>query len=151
MRLLPWTFAAVIGAGQLFFPAAYAQNAPAQPQSPQAQSPEQRSPQVPQAQPPSPGQSDHARNIPDDKLDKEAAAIKSVASVKRSFQQRMAEADESQKERIASEAVDALQKAVTDQGLSIEEYSSILEIAQNDPEVRQKIIQRIRPSDKSGQ
>ena len=148
MRLLPWTFAAAIGAGQLFVPAANAQNAPAQPQSPQAQAPEQRPPQVPQAQPPSPGPSDHARNIPDDKLDKEAAAIKSVASIRQSFQQRMAEADESQKERIAGEAVDALQKAVTDQGLSIEEYSSILEVAQNDPEIRQKIIQRIRPSDK---
>jgi hypothetical protein len=148
MRLLPWTFAAAIGAGQLFLPAANAQNVPAQPQAPQAQSPEQRAPQVPQA---SPGLSDHARNIPDDKLDKEAAAIKSVASIKRSFQQRMAEADETQKERIASEAVDALQKAVTDQGLSIEEYSSILEVAENDPEVRQKIIQRIRPSDKPGQ
>ena len=45
-----------------------------------------------------------------------------------------------------AEANDALEKAVTDQGLSVEEYSSILEVAKNDPEVRGKIIQRIRPS-----
>jgi hypothetical protein len=39
-------------------------------------------------------------------------------------------------------------KAITDQGLSVEEYDSILEVAQNDPEVREKIRQRIRPSAK---
>ena len=37
-------------------------------------------------------------------------------------------------------------KMVTDQGLSVEEYDSILEVAQNDPDVREKIRQRIRPS-----
>ena len=36
-------------------------------------------------------------------------------------------------------------KAVTDRGLSVEEYTSILEVAGNDPDVRQKIIQRIHP------
>ena len=54
----------------------------------------------------------------------------------------------SDKERIANEAINALAKAVTDQGLSLEEYDSILEVAQNDPEVREKIRQRIRPSAK---
>jgi hypothetical protein len=44
------------------------------------------------------------------------------------------------------EAVNAIEKAVTDQGLSVEEYDSILKVAQNDPEVRDKIRQRIRPS-----
>jgi hypothetical protein len=50
--------------------------------------------------------------------------------------------------RIAIEAINALAKAVTDQGLSLKEYDSILEVAQNDPEVRGKIRQRIRPSAK---
>jgi Domain of unknown function (DUF4168) len=31
------------------------------------------------------------------------------------------------------EAVNAIEKAVTDQGLSVEEYDSILKVAQNDP------------------
>jgi len=35
---------------------------------------------------------------------------------------------------------------IGDQGLSVEEYESILEVAQNDPDVREKIRQRIRPS-----
>ena len=36
--------------------------------------------------------------------------------------------------------------SAADQGLSVEEYDSILEVAQNDPDVREKIRQRIRPS-----
>ena len=45
------------------------------------------------------------------------------------------------------EALSAMRNAVTDQGLSVEEYDSILTVAQNDPGVREKIRQRIRPSD----
>jgi len=36
-----------------------------------------------------------------------------------------------------------MQKAVTDQGLSVDEYNSIIRTAQNDPAVRQKLAQRI--------
>jgi Domain of unknown function (DUF4168) len=77
-----------------------------------------------------------------------SAAIERVASLKQDYQQRIAAAAPSDKERIANEAINALAKAVTDQGLSLEEYDSILEVAQNDPEVREKIRQRIRPSAK---
>jgi hypothetical protein len=68
-----------------------------------------------------------------------------VARVKENYQQRIEAAAPSDKERIADEANNALVKAVTDQGLSVEEYTSILVVAQNDPQVREKIVQRIRP------
>jgi hypothetical protein len=35
---------------------------------------------------------------------------------------------------------------VTDQGLSVDEYNSIMEAAQNNPTVRQQLVQRIRPA-----
>ena len=82
-----------------------------------------------QVQSPSPGLSEQAPNISDQKLDAAAAAIERVASLKQDY-----------------EAVNALAKAITDQGLSVEEYDSILQVAQNDPDVREKIRQRIRPS-----
>ena len=47
----------------------------------------------------------------------------------------MVAAPASDKKRIAAEAFSAFQNAVTDQGLSLDEYISILEVAQNDPEV----------------
>jgi hypothetical protein len=100
-----------------------------------------------QSEAPSPGLSTPApNNITDQKLDAAAAAIEGVARVKKTYEQRLAGAPQAEKEQIVSEANQALEKAVTDQGLSVEEYSSILEVAQNDPEVRGKILQRIRPS-----
>ena len=99
-----------------------------------------------QVQSPSPGLSEQSPNISDQKLDAAAAAIERVASLKQDYQQRIAGAAPADKERILHEAVNALAKAVTDQGLSVEEYDSILEVAQNDPGVREKIRQRIRPS-----
>jgi hypothetical protein len=125
MRILMWPAAAVliIGTGLLPLAAANAQ-----------------------VQPPSPGLSEQPPNISDQKLDAAAAAIEQVASLKQDYQQRIAAAAPADRERIASEAMDALAKAVTDQGLSVEEYDSILEVAQNDPDVREKIRQRIRPS-----
>ena len=102
-----------------------------------------------QAQSHAPGLSDHAPNIPDQKLDAAAAAMQRVAVLKQSYQQQIAAAPApSDKERIAAEAINALTKVVTDQGLSVEEYDAILEAAQNDPGVGEKIRQRLQPSAK---
>jgi hypothetical protein len=84
------------------------------------------------------------QNIPDQKLDAAAAAMQQVASLKQTFQQRYDSAQPAEKEQIANEASAALTKVVTDKGLSIEEYSAILATAQNDPAVRDKILDRIR-------
>lgn len=100
-----------------------------------------------QVQSPSPNLSQEPQNIPDQKLDAAAAAIGRVASLKQDYQQRIAAASSTDKERLVDEALSAMRKAVTDQGLSVEEYDSILTVAQNDPGVREKIRQRIRPSD----
>jgi uncharacterized protein DUF4168 len=101
-----------------------------------------------QVQSPSPGLSDQPPNITEQKLDAAAAAIEQVASLKQDYQQRIATAAPSDKEGILNEAISALKKAITDQGLSVEEYDSILEVAQSDPEILEKIRQRIRPSAK---
>jgi uncharacterized protein DUF4168 len=98
-----------------------------------------------QVQSPLPGLSDQPPNITEQKLDAAAAAIEQVASLKQDYQRRIAEAAPSDKEGILNEAITALTKAVTDQGLSVEEYDSILEVAQNDPDILEKIRQRIRP------
>lgn len=120
----------------------------AQAQAPQP--PASAQPQTPQASPapqsPAPGPSNPSHAIPDEKLDAEAAAIKQVLSLQQNYQERMAAADESEQKGIQNDAVNAVTKAITDQGLSVEEYTSILEVAQNDPDVRQKILQRIRPT-----
>jgi hypothetical protein len=99
-----------------------------------------------QVQSPAPAAPDKSASIPVQKLDAAAAAIEKVAVLKQDYQQRIAAAAPADKERVLNEAVGALKKAVNDQGLSVEEYDSILEVAQNDPDVREKIRQRIRAS-----
>ena len=99
-----------------------------------------------QTQAPSAGSSEQTpKNIPGQKLDAAAAALEQVVSVKEDYQRRIKAADPSDRNRIAEEAHNALLKAVTDQGLSVEEYTSILEVAQNDPDVREKILHRVHP------
>ena len=84
------------------------------------------------------------QDIPDQKIEAAATAMQQVASLKQTYQQRYDAAPPSDKERVANEASAALTKVVTDNGLSIEEYSAILVTAQNDPAVREKILARIR-------
>jgi Domain of unknown function (DUF4168) len=130
MRSVTYTFAAALLAAACQFSAANAQTPPAQ--SPQADAPQAQSPANP------------AASIPDQKLDAAAAAIQRVASLKRDYLQELEAAPPDDQPGIANEARNAFEKAVTDQGLSVEEYTTILEMAQNDPQVRQKIIERIQ-------
>jgi len=133
VRLLqPLAAAALIVSGLIMTPAANAQMS-----TPQVR-PEQQSPQAqpPQAQSPSP-------TISDEKLNAAAAAIGRVTSIRQSYEPKIAAAPPANKQHMTEEANDAMKKAVADQGLSIDEYNSIIRTAQNDPSVRQKLTQRI--------
>ena len=101
-----------------------------------------------QVQSPPPAPSQQAESIPDAKLDATAAAMEQVAKVKEDYQEQLQQASPSDKPRIAAQAKDALEGAVTGQGLSVDEYDSILTVAQNNADVRNKILQRVRPQDK---
>ena len=101
------------------------------------------------AQAPSQGPSISARDLSDQKLNAVATALQRVANLRNDYRQRIAEAEApAEKERIAVEANKELSKAVTEQGISVEEYTSILNAARDNPEVRDKLIQHVRPSDK---
>jgi len=83
-------------------------------------------------------------NVPDEKLDKAAVAIGRVAALKETYAERLQTASEAERPQIINEAKTALTNAVTDQGLSVEEYSKILQVAENDAGIREKIIQRLK-------
>jgi Domain of unknown function (DUF4168) len=95
-----------------------------------------------------PGLSGTAPDVSDQKLDAAAAAIKQIIGIKNEYALRIEAAEPTDRERIAEEAKIALEKAVTDQGLSVPEYNSILVMARNNPQVQEKIRQRVRPSGK---
>jgi hypothetical protein len=133
VRLLqPLAAAALIVSGLIMTPAANAQMS-----TPQVR-PEQESLQAqpPQAQSPSP-------TISDEKLNAAAAAIGRVTSIRQSYEPKIAAAPPANKQHMTEEANDAMKKAVADQGLSVDEYNSIIRTAQNEPSIRQKLTQRI--------
>ena len=135
-RLLQSFAAVALTAGALLLVA----TAEAQMNPPQAR-PQAQSPQTPSLQTPS-----QSAPISDEKLNAAAAAIGQVATIQQSYESKIAAASPSDKQRLAKEQNDALEKAVTDQGLSVDEYNSIIRTAQNDPTVREKLTQRIRHS-----
>ena len=81
--------------------------------------------------------------IADKKLDQAAAAIARVDKVQKSYEQKLEQARPNERDRVVAEANNALAKAVKDQGLSIDEYDAIIRTAQNDPAVREKLLQRL--------
>jgi hypothetical protein len=132
-RLLrPFAAAALTAGALLLVPAAEAQMNP-----PQAR-PQAQSPQTPSARTPSP-----SAPISDEKLNAAAAVVGQFATIRQSYKGKIAAAPPSDKQRLAKERNDALEKAVTDQGLSVDEYNSIIRTAQNDPTVREKLSKRI--------
>src|SRR5215468_2742453 len=117
--LRPFTAVALTASALRLVPAAEAHMNPSQAR-PQAQSPPTQSLQTPSP----------SASISDEKLNAAAAAIGQVATIQQSYESRMAEAPSSDKPRLANEADDAFHKAVTDQGLSVDEYNSIIRTAQ---------------------
>lgn len=81
--------------------------------------------------------------ISDTKLDQAAAALVHVDKLQRSYQQKLEQAQPDERDHVIEEADNALAKAVTDHGLSIDEYDAIMQTAQNDPSVREKLLQRL--------
>ena len=126
-RFGTWCALTLTAAGLLVMPAAQAQ---------------QQSPSGPSVTTPSPPTTPTI--IPDKKLDAAAAAVKKVTVIKNNYDQQLAQAPVAEKGRLQGEAGDAMAKAVTDQGLSIEEYTTILTAAQKDPAVRDKLLQRMK-------
>jgi hypothetical protein len=82
-------------------------------------------------------------NISDEKLDRVAAAAKNVTVISKTYRQKLAAAPDGDKQRIVDEANGALTKAIADQGMSVDEYESIMLVAQNNPAVRDKILDRM--------
>ena len=92
-------------------------------------------------------QAPNAAAIPDQKLDATASALQRVTDVRRSYEEKLSTASGNEQQRIVSEANDAMSKAVTEQGLSLEEFDSIIRLARNDVGVREKILQRVKPKE----
>ena len=101
-----------------------------------------------QAQPPAKGApAASPAAIPDQKLKAAATAIPQVEGIRQNYENQIAQAPDGDKPRLQSQAGTEMTKAITDQGLSIPEYNSILETAEQNPEIRARLIQQLPDQD----
>jgi len=84
--------------------------------------------------------------VSDQQITQAANAMQKVMSLRQAYSQRLTQAAPADQGRIEQEGQTAMAHAVTDQGLSVQQYNSILQTAQNDPNVRQKLLSRVSPS-----
>jgi hypothetical protein len=92
-----------------------------------------------------PGSTVKPSDVTDKKLDATAAAVKKVSAVSDSYKKKLAATpDNAEKEKLLDQADREVTKAVTDQGLSVEEYLGIMKVAENDAGVRNKLIDRLK-------
>jgi hypothetical protein len=84
-------------------------------------------------------------DISEQKLDAAAKAVKQVSVVSNTYKTKLAATpDKAEKEKLLDQADQEVTKAVTDQGLSVEEYLGIMKVAENDATVRNKLIDRLK-------
>jgi hypothetical protein len=92
---------------------------------------------------PSPSISDSSVTIRDEKLDAAAEAVQRVVSIKHNYERLIEKAALPDRQRLVDQANAELTKAVTDHGLSIDEYAAILLAAKSNPLIREKLVLRI--------
>jgi hypothetical protein len=99
---------------------------------------------TPPARSTTPDATTKSRSPSDAQLDKAATAAKKVASLQDTYEQKLAQAPVNEKKQIVDEADNAMVKAVTDEGLSVDEFKTIMQLAQEDAVVRNKLIERLK-------
>ena len=96
------------------------------------------------AQPPANGAPNaSSAEISDQKLKEAAHAIPQVEGIRQNYQQQLVQAPDADKQRIQNQAGDEMKKAIADQGLSVAEYNSILQSAEQNAEVRTRLIRQM--------
>lgn len=87
--------------------------------------------------PPSPSE---AQQIPDGTITKAGAALHDVAGLQQKYQGKMESATPEQKQGLSDQANAEAVQAIQSHGLSVQEYSKVVHTAQNDPQIKQRLL-----------
>jgi hypothetical protein len=90
-----------------------------------------------------------ATNISDQKIKAAAAAIPQVEGIRQNYQQQLAQAPAGDRPRIQNQAGDEMKKAITNQGISVADYNSVLQAAEQNPDIRGRLIQQMPQSNQA--
>jgi hypothetical protein len=88
-----------------------------------------------------------AAAIPDQTIGKAGAALHDVAKLQQKYQGQMESASPEQKKGISEQANAEAVQAIQSHGLSIQEYSNVVRTAQNNPQVKQRLLAAAKQGD----
>jgi hypothetical protein len=89
-------------------------------------------------------QSPDPQQIPDQTIGKAGAALHDVAKLQQKYQGQMESASPQQKQNLSEQANAEAVQAIQSHGISVQEYSNVMHTAQNDPQVKQRVLQAAR-------
>jgi hypothetical protein len=81
-----------------------------------------------------------AAAIPDDTINKAGAALHDVALVKQKYVGEIEQASPTQKQTLSAQANAEAVQAIQSHGLSVQQYASVIRTAQNDPQLKQRLL-----------
>jgi hypothetical protein len=73
-------------------------------------------------------------------INKAGAALHDVALVQEKYQDKINSAPPAQKQTLTTQANAEAVQAIQSRGLSVQEYTNVVRVAQNDPQVRQRLL-----------
>ena len=80
-------------------------------------------------------------NMSDATVKKVGAALRQVAQIEQTYSQRLQSANTPvQKQDISKQASNAAVTAITQQGLTIDQYNQVIQAAQSDPALKQRVL-----------
>ncbi len=85
--------------------------------------------------------------IPDQTIGKAGAALHDVAKLQQKYQGQMDSASPEQKKGISEQANAEAVQAIQSHGLSVQEYTTVVRTAQNNPQVKQRLLDAAKQSD----
>jgi hypothetical protein len=88
-----------------------------------------------------PGTATQQAPVPDAVVHKVGAALRQTATIRQKYADR-AEAANSpqQKQELTSQVETEMLKAISDQGLSLQQYNQVIQMAQADPSLKQRVL-----------
>ena len=87
-----------------------------------------------------PADPDRCRPIPDGTIGKAGAALHDVAKLQQKYQGQMDTASPEQKKGLSEQANAEAVQAIQSHGISVQEYSNVIRTAQNNPQVKQRLL-----------
>jgi hypothetical protein len=85
--------------------------------------------------------------VPDQTIGKAGAALHDVAKLQQKYQGEMDSASPEKKKGLSEQANAEAVQAIQSHGISVQEYSSVIHTAQNNPDVKQRLLTAARKGD----